>query len=230
MPSNPVIRTSISFTDLIAHWQCSENDLRDAIISGRLVPSVHVRGVVWELVVDTSGKRRTQTPAVYVNELMYLTKVERLSATDCAFNYLSREPHLRDASSLFIPDGSAYVNIRKRLSDVERDGRFTVESIANAESSYADQTLTQSPIASTVKTQWWKSDYDVSKIASEIKQEWIKQGRQVIQSGSRHGKYGRLPIGDAVSKKITDYEKAAESKRFIGGKSIADYLKETGWD
>ena len=229
MPSNPIIKTLRSFTELMAHWQCSENDLRDAIITGQLVPSVYVRGVVWEIVVDSLGKGKTQTQGVYVNELMYLVEVERLGVSDCAFKYFSRKTHLRGAGSLFKPDASAYVDVRKRLSDVERDGRFTVDSISEAEASNSNQTHAQFPAASTSKTQWWNTEYDVSKLANEIKQEWIKQGRPVIQSGSRHGKYGRLPIGEAVSKQIADYEKLAKN-RFIGGKTIADFLNKIDWD
>lgn len=230
MPSNPIIKTSLSFTELMAHWKCSENDLRDAIVTGRLVPSVYVKGAVWELVLDTSAKRKTQTSAVSVNELMYLVEVERLGVSDCAFKYFSRETHLRGAGSLFKPDASAYVDVRKRLSDIEKDGRFTVDSIAEAEASYGNQTLTQSSVASITKTQWWNSDHDVWAIAKEIEKTALEKGWGVNQSGARAQRYPISTISEAVAKQIEDREKATGRGFSIGGKTISNFLKKAGWN
>ena len=230
MPSNPIIKTSLSFTELMAHWQCSENDLRDAIITGQLVPSVYIKGVVWEIVVDASGKGKTRTQGSYVNELMYLVEVERLGVSDCAFKYFSRETHLRGAGSLFKPDASAYVDVRKRLSDVEKDGRFTVESIAETEASYSNQTLIPSSVASTTKTQWWNRDHDVWVIAKEIEKTALEKGWGVNQSGARAQRYPISTISEAVAKQIEHKEKASGRCLSIGGKTISNFLKKAGWN
>lgn len=229
MAANPIIRTHFTFTELMAHWQCSENDLRDAIVSQRLVPSIHVKAAVWEMALDSAGKRARRAPALYVNELMYLVGVESFGAFDCAFNYFSREPGPLEAGSLFKPDGSAYLDIRTRLSDVERDGRFTVEAIDNAKALYGSLTIAQSPHGSSAKTQWWNSDFDVLAIAKEIEKQ--AEGREwgLNQSGARAQRYPLSRISDAVAKKIEDADTVAGKGRRINGKSISNYLKSKGW-
>lgn len=230
MATNPIIRTDFTFAELMEHWKCSKNDLRDAIVSQRLVPSIRIKGAVWELILDTSGKRIRITPAVYVNELMYLVGVERFGASDCAFNCYSRKPDELQAGSLFKADGNGYVDIRKRMSDVEINGRFLAKEVARSEGLYKTLAGAVSEQTTAVKGQWWNIEHNVLEIASGIKEEWKTQGREVIQSGSRHGKFGRLPVGDAVSKKITDAEKTIGSDRSVGGKTIANFLKTSGWN
>lgn len=229
MAINPIIRTHLDFKELMARWQCSENDLRDAIVSQRLVPSIHVRGAVWEL--DTSGKRTQRTSSVYVNELMYLVGIERFGASDCAFNFYSRESGALQASFLFKSAGNGYVDIRKRMADVEKNGRFMAEEVARSEALFGAlaQSASATPISSAAGP-WWATDHKVVDIADGIKKEWIKQGRGVIQSGSRHGQYSRTAIGEAVAKKIEDAEKASQNNRTIGGKSVSEFLKKCGWN
>lgn len=231
MATNPIIRTHFTFIELMEHWQCSENDLRDAIVSQHLVPSIYVKGAVWELAFGTSGKRTRRTPAVYVNELMYLVDVERFGASDCAFNFYSREPDALQDGSLFKADSNGYVDIRKRMADVEKNGRFMVEEVARSEALFGAlaQSVSATPISSAAGP-WWATDHKVVDIADGIKKEWIKQGRGVIQSGSRHGQYSRTAIGEAVAKKIEDAEKASQKNRTIGGKSVSEFLKKCGWN
>lgn len=231
MATNPIIRTHFTFTELMAHWQCSENDLRDAIVSQRLVPSIHVIGAVWELALDTSGKRTRLTTGIYINEMMYLIDVARLGASDCAFNFYSRDPDALTHGSVFKADGNGYVDIRKRMADVEKDGRFLAVEVARSQALFgALSQPVSTTLISSVAGRWWATEYDVINMANGIKEEWKKQRRGVIQSGSRHGEYGRFPIGEAVAKKIQDAEKANTTNRTIGGKSIANFLKENKWN
>lgn len=229
--ANPIIRTHFTFTELVAHWQCTENDLRDAIASQRLVPSIHLKGVFWELAFDTSGKRTRKTPAVFVNELMYLVEVKRLGAFDCAFTFYSREADALQSGSLFKADSNGYVDIRKRMSDVEQMGCFVIEEVARSEALYRTLAQTVSTTQdSSAADKWWATDHNVIGIANGIKGEWQRQGRSVIQAGARHGNYGRLPIGEAVAKKIVDAEKVTGQGRSIQGRTIADYLRKYDWN
>ena len=227
MATNPIIRSLLSFTELMMHWQCSGNDLRDAILSQRLVPSIHVNRAVW--VLDASGKRTQNAPAIFVNEMMYLVGITRLGASDCAFNFYCREPNVHQTSSLFKDASNGYVDSRKRMADIEKDGWFMPEEVDRAKTLYEAMAEIASTQSAADKNPWWRTKHNVIALANEVKAAWVREGREVIQSGSRHGQYSRSAIGEAVAKKIYDAEKVNNSKRTIGGKSISDYLKECNW-
>lgn len=182
------------------------------------------------MALDSAGKRARRGPALYVNELMYLVGVEPFGAFDCAFNFYSREPDALQTGSLFKADGNGYVDIRKRMSDVVMDGRFLTDEVARSEYLYRALTGAVSAQTKAVKGQWWNIDHNVLAMASGIKDEWIRQEREVIQSGSRHGQYSRSSIGEAVAKTIEDAEKANTTNRTIGGKSIANFLTKNKWN
>lgn len=227
MATNPIIRSHLSFTELMVHWQCSENDLRDAIVSQRLVPSIHVNGAVW--VFNASGKRTQDDPAIFVNEMMYLVGIAQLGASDCAFNFYCREPNVLRASSLFKDARNGYVDTRKRMADVEKDGRFMPVEVDRAKTIYEAMTARASTPSAADKNLWWKTKHNVTELANEVKAVWVSEGREVIQSGSRHGQYSRSAIGEAVAKKIEEAEKVNKTNGTIGGKSISNYLKECNW-
>ncbi len=179
--------------------------------------------------MDASGTRTRSPRAVFVNELMFLVGVARIGASDCAFNYYSRSPDVSQSDSLFKADGSGYVDIRKRMADVEKDGRFTVEEVARSEALYkAMRCVVPTPPAGK-KSPWWATDHDVIKLADAIKEEWCASDRAVNQSGPRHGQFSRAAIAEAIAKKIEDAEKDTGTKRSIGAKTISNYLSDNGW-
>ncbi|MES2280093.1 MAG: hypothetical protein V4542_01635 [Pseudomonadota bacterium] len=228
MATNPIVRTSLTFTELMAHLQCSENDLRDAILSQQLVPSIFVKVPLWEMAINDSGKRSRLTPATRRDRWMYLVDVVELGSNDCAFNYYSDTLDAWKTTSVFKADGTGYIDIRKRMADVEREGRFSVEAIAKCEAFSGTQSR-GSQVPAIVKAQWWNSKYDVWAIAKEIEKAGIGQGWGINQSGPRAQQYPISRISQAVAKKITDAETAAGQPRRIGGKTISTYLKSKGW-
>ncbi len=63
----PTMRTYLSMPELMARWGWSESDLRDAIMTGRLVPSYFINKPLWP---DTAPQPKQL--AVLRNNWMYL--------------------------------------------------------------------------------------------------------------------------------------------------------------
>lgn len=228
MAVNPIKKTYLNFVELMAHWECSENDLFRAIINKQLIPSVHVNAPLWELKHNAAGKRVRQSPAVFVNDFMYLVGVSRQGIYDCKFTLYSRQVDPGDTDSLFKAVTNQHVDNHLRMCDVVTQGCFTLDAINQAEANTKSTVNVATSQASVEKQTWWQSNYDVLAMARELEKEYEERG-QVNQSGKRSGKVPISTISAAIAKRITDAESKAHTSNSIVGKSVTNYLTKSGW-
>lgn len=224
-------RERLSFNEVLDRWNWTENDLKEAVIEGHLVPCIYEKGAIWALRFDGSGNRSRITPAVFSNRWMYAIGVKQTGSFECSFDYLAcTYDALTNDEAVYQRDGNGFVNNRITLADVVKRGAFAREELERYENEHAVSGSTSGDETTGKQTRWWQRKYNVISIASRIHAQWKSEGRDVNQSGARAGKYSLTSLGEAVAAEIGKAEKANKSPKTITGKTIVNYLKQNKWD
>lgn len=136
-------RDYLTFVELMARWQSSENDLSYAIISGALKPSIVLNGMhkllVWEtddngvLVASTYRDRYHDQISLAPKGWHYLQEPMQTESFDCQFLYVS---DARDPVKCSDPLNENWHSIATpmTLNDVKRAAVFLVTEVENYES------------------------------------------------------------------------------------------------
>lgn len=230
MPATPVTRSHLTFKELMERWDCSENDLRDYVINGHIVPSIFVKRAIEDVAKDSNGTWRRTGPAAFVSDWMYVVGVTVTAPLDCAFAFIAREPDaVAKGAAVFAFCGNSMVDSRTRLCDVLEQGAFMMVEVIRAES--LSEKLKEEAINgwNTPKPQWWNIEHDPLTLAKDIEIKWKSEGRGVNQSGARAGEFALSALSEAVVAEIEKVERRQGRGRTIGAKTMSNYLKTKGW-
>jgi len=223
-------RERLQFNEVLERWHWSENDLKEAVIAGHLVPSIYERGALWPMRSTGSGKRCRITPAVFSDRWMYAVGANPTGPFNCSFDYLASTYNaLTNHEEVYLRDGSGFVNNRITLADVIERGAFAREEIERYETEHGVSSTIRDA-ATEKRKPWWQAQYDIFSMAAAIEARWDSEDRNVNQSGARAGKFSLTALGEAVAAEIGKTEKTIKSPRTIGGKSIKNYLEKNGWN
>lgn len=207
----------------------SESDLRDAIMSGQLVPCYYVNAGVWVYDLDANGALQRRTPAIFKNEWLYAVRFKQTSANDGHFEALSETTGPFQPGAVFygLTGNSMVRGHVVPLHDILAHGTVAVAELNRFRSSPIAPTPMSQPAPPSGKVApWWSSDYDLVQMAEAEKTKRTAGGYGMVQCGPRAGKHPLKAISEALSKQITADEKAAGRDRSIGAKSIENYLRK----
>ena len=207
----------------------SESDLRDAIMSGQLVPSYYVNAGVWVYDLDENGALQRRTPAVFKNEWLYAVRFKQTSANDGYFATLSDTAGPFSSGSVFfgLMGNSMVRGHVVPLHDILAHGTVAVAELNRFRQALSASTPTTQPEPPSGKVgPWWSTDYDLVQMAEAEKTKRTAGGFGRVQRGPRAGKHPLKAISEALSRQITADEKAAGRDRSIGAKSIENYLRK----
>ncbi len=132
IPAIPTTRTHLTMPELMTHWGWNENDLREAIMLGRLVPSYFISRPLWPVPAP-----QPKSPAVSKSAWMYLLAFKQVGAVDGYFHRLA-DTHdaLTTGNTVFKLDGSGYTKDHLiRLADVMSDGVVMMDEVTRYETS-----------------------------------------------------------------------------------------------
>lgn len=226
-------RARLTFDEVRERWQWSENDLREAVISGQLVPSIYEKGAIWPIRFDHAGKPSRMTPAVFSNHWLYAVSVNPTGPFDCNFDYLA-DTHdaLASGGGVYQRDakGGGFINNRVTLADVIANGVFATAELTRYEAAHGAGSKMDDDGMPGKTILWWQQRHDIVSMASRIEAQYVKDGRGLNQSGARAGKFSLTALGEAVSTEIGKAEKVEKSPRTISGKTIVNFLKTKGWE
>ncbi len=140
-------RNYLTFPELQERWQCSENDLKFAIISSELKPSVRLPGKHIVLTWEESALGRWEISEYYPGDLGYRLEIEvrawqylqepmQTEPFDCQFKLVSDD---RNPDKSEIPFSCWYaLPAIMKLSDVMNSGVFLLEEVARYEMKHGD--------------------------------------------------------------------------------------------
>ncbi len=224
-------RTRLTFDEVRERWQWSENDLKEAVISGELVPCIYQKGAIWPIHFDPAGKPSRMTPAIFLNRWLYAVGVNPTGPFDCNFEYLA-DAHdaLASGVGVYLRDGSTFMKSRVTLADVIASGMFATAELTRYEAAHGPGSNTGDDVTPGKAIPWWQQRHDVVSMAERIKAQWVKDERGLNQSGARAGKFSLTALGEAVAAEIEKAEKVRSSPSTISGKSIVNFLKAKDWD
>lgn len=215
----PAMRTHLHMPELMLRWGWSESALRDAIMSGRLVPSYFINKPLWP-----DPAPQPKQPAVSKNDWMYLLAFKQEGAVQGYFHRMADTyDALTTGNTVFKLDGNGYTKDHLiNLSDVLSGGVVMMNEVTRFEAE-------SSPDIDDTKSQWWNTEYKILEMAQskEANAKHAKWG--VNQSGPRAGKYPLLRICESIAHDVVKSEKTAGRSRTIGSKSIEKFLKNHGW-
>lgn len=226
MKTIPAHRTHLTMPEVMARWEWNENDLREAFIHGRLVPSCFLKTPLW--LVTQAPHSKSSLPAVIKNTWMYLVNFKQTGAHDGYFHNVSDSYDAANTGKdLFKIDGNDYTKDHLiRLTVAMSEGVVMMDEILRFE---ASTKLESDERKTDPKQRWWVEKFDIVAMATQIELDAKKQNWGLIQRGARAGKYPISSIAAMIATSIANKEKAANRSRTIGEKSIANYLKEQGW-
>ena len=107
MAINFIAKRYYTFAELAHRWKCELNDIRQAVLDGDLVPSIHLPGGNYQVfqldgtddedaypteLSDWSSKTDSLDVMDWVYGFKYLIFPRRLSAVDCTFSFFSDRP------------------------------------------------------------------------------------------------------------------------------------------
>lgn len=234
MATSPNTRTMFTMSEAAVTLGWSDQDLREAIISGCITPSYYVNNKgVWVYDLDASGALKKRMPAIFKNGWMYAVRFHQTAAWDGHFLSLAETPQAPGPGSiLYQLMGNSMVRGHiLPLADVLANGVVMKSEIDRLISSATAPF--QAPGNATVqskKTQWWNTAYDILAMADAEKSKRAASGYGANQSGKRAGKHPRSSVAAAVTHQVDKQEKNAGRQRTIGAKSIENFLREHGWD
>lgn len=226
---NPNLRTRWNMPEVLTQLGWSESDLRDAIMSGQLVPCYYVNAGVWVYDLDANGGLQRRTPAIFKNEWLYAVRFKQTSANDGHFEALSETTGPFQPGAVFygLTGNSMVRGHVVHLHDVLAHGTVAVAELHRFRSSLIAPTPTTQPALPSGKlAPWWCMDYDLVQMAEAEKTKRTAGGFGMVQRGPRAGKHPLKAISEALSKQITADEKAAGRDRSIGAKSIENHLRK----
>jgi hypothetical protein len=224
-------RTRWNMPEVLTQLGWSESDLRDAIMSGQLVPCYYVNAGVWVYDLDVNGGLQRRTPAIFKNEWLYAVRFKQTSANDGHFEALSETTGPFQPGAVFygLTGNSMVRGHVVHLHDVLAHGTVAVAELHRFRSSLIAPTPTTQPALPSGKVApWWCMDYDLVQMAEAEKTKRTASGYGMVQRGARAGKHPLKAISEALSKHIQEAEKNAGSDRKIGAKSIENYLRKGG--
>ena len=209
----------------------TESDLKEAIVSGRLIPSIFESGALWPTPVGRNGLRTRMTPAIFVKDWMYLVGVTPTGPFDCTFEYLAKTASdLAGGGEVYSRDGTGYINNRMSLADVVARGAFSIEVLERFEVSRAHAPRLPASPPRLGKAAWWNTSYDVWAMAERIEREAPDKGWGLNERGLRAGRYPLNRLSGVVAAEITASEANKGSKEKIGFKQIEKHLRNAGWN
>lgn len=185
-------RTSISFQELIVQGEITENDLKDGILSQRLVPSYFIDGEVSEMSLDADGVLK-RTSGAFKKELMYLVKPRPLGSFDCDFEFCATTADAIETGApifqLGVPGG--YVRTRISLTDILDKGVVTQPELQRFNKHFQSiwpwglhHTTALGHLEAAAKRFW--VNYDPSdKTTAETNQtvsQWLQKEHQVSEN------------------------------------------------
>lgn len=226
---NPTHRTRWDMPEVLTQLSWSESDLRDAIMTGQLVPCYYVNAGVWVYDLDANGALQRRTPAIFKNEWLYAVRFKQTSANDGHFEALSETTGPFQPGAVFygLTGNSMVRGHVVPLHDILAHGTVAVAELNRFRSSPIAPTPMSQPAPPSGKVApWWSSDYDLVQMAEAEKTKRTASGFGRIQRGARAGKHPLKAISEALSRQITADEKAAGRDRSIGAKSIENYLRK----
>lgn len=226
---NPNLRTRWNMPEVLTQLGWSESDLRDAIMSGQLVPCYYVNAGVWVYDLDANGGLQRRTPAIFKNEWLYAVRFKQTSANDGHFEALSETTGPFQPGAVFygLTGNSMVRGHVVHLHDVLAHGTVAVAELHRFRSSLIAPTPTTQPALPSGKlAPWWCMDYDLVQMAEAEKTKRTAGGFGMVQRGPQAGKHPLKAISEALSRQITADEKAAGRDRSIGAKSIENHLRK----
>lgn len=224
-------RSRVSIPEAMARLGWNENDLKEAIISGHIVPSTFVHGPVWPMPVGTKGQRKRTATAEFINGWMFAVGVRPVGPFDCEFEFLARTPDAIESSAdVYTLAESGYVKAHIRLSDIMQNGAVDVEQLSKLEAGQAAGPLDQQVSANGGRGKWWHTDHDPWAMAETIEEEAKHQNSDLNQRGRRHGSYPLTTLAAKVAAKIKNSEILTGKRREIGAKTIENFLRKSGWE
>lgn len=211
-------------------WHWSENDLKELVVSGKLVPSIFESGALWPLPIGSNGRRKRATNTIFVKEWMYLVGIRPIGPFDCEFEFLAKTAHNpAEGGEVYSRDGTGYINMRTTLADVIANGTFSIEEVERQERIHTPASSRQASPHPLGNAAWWNTSYDVWAMAEMIEREANDRGWGVNQRGRRAGRYPLKTLSAAVATQITETEATRGSKQKIAFKQIENYLRNAGW-
>lgn len=211
--------------EVMARWGWTENDLLEALILGRIVPSYFIKKALWPVNPLTS---KQTPPAIFKCTWMYLVNFKQTDAKDGYFhNVADKSDAVATGQGLFKIDGNGYTKDHLiRLGDAMTNGVVMMDEILRFEASSVPISTVREP---DPKQRWWVEGYDIVAMATKIEADAAEASWGVNQSGKRAGKYPIQRIAELVAAEVEKAEKAAKRTRTIGAKSIANHLKALDW-
>lgn len=227
MTTIPAKRTHLTMPEVMERWEWSENDLREALIHSRLVPSCFISKAVWPM-QSISTTKKESVPAEWRNTWMYLINFKQKGAHDGYFyNVADCSDAATSGTGVFKIDGNGYTKDHLiRLAFAMSNGVVMMDQILRFEAM-----ARQGPDLRKTdpKRRWWVEDYDIVAMAKRIEADASAANWGINQSGKRAGKYPVTRIAEFISTEIENAEKAANRAKTISAKSIANYLKDQDW-
>lgn len=224
------MRTRLSALEVMTRLGWSENDLKEAIINGQMVPSIFVTGPVWPMLADTSGARRRTKPAIFVNDWMYPVGIRHVGPFDCAFEFLAKAvDSLKRGDPVYAKAESGYFKEHIRLTEVLEKGAIDLEQVKNLESHPADMATTSQGSVSLKARPFWQTDYDPVEMARKIEGDAANKVSGVNQRGKRAGQYPLSNLSKTIAAEIQRLDILAGRSRQIGAKTIENFLRKSGW-
>lgn len=226
---NPTHRTRWDMPEVLTQLSWSESDLRDAIMTGQLVPCYYVNAGVWVYDLDANGALQRRTPAIFKNEWLYAVRFKQTSADDGHFEALSETTGPFQPGAVFygLMGNSMVRGHVVPLHEVLAHGTVAVAELHRFRSSMSAPTPTTQPAPPGGKAApWWSTEYDLVQMAEAEKTKRTAGGFGTVQRGPRAGKHPLKAISEALSRQIQEAEKNAGRDRKIGAKSIENYLRK----
>ena len=122
MAANFAHRTSIKLNEVLEAGEFKENDLRDGILSGKLVPSYFIDGVVSKYLfngVDDWNRSGT----AFKKAQMFLVRPRMIGSLDCDFEFCAEVPDAVATNSVIFQFGEpGFVRLRITLSEILENG------------------------------------------------------------------------------------------------------------
>ena len=138
-------RNYLTFPELQDRWQCTENDLKFAIISGELKPSVRLLGTHTVLVWEQSASGEWEISEYHPGDLGYRLEIDvrgwqylqdpiQTAAFDCKFWLVSDDRNPEKSEAPF----SCWFALpaHMKLDDVKNTGVFLLEEVARYEAKH----------------------------------------------------------------------------------------------
>lgn len=226
------IRTLLTMPEVQAKLGWSDNELRDALMSGQLVPSYYASHEAEVFVSNGSGTPCHVSPGVFKDGLVYAIRFLRFDAWDGCFEYVSDLPVEVKGTVLYrLWRGEPKAPRFLPLCDVLAVGGVTpaeLERFIKGNSPEAEQA--SSTVSKSGQTgRWWNTEYDLRQSVIDERARREAGGFGMVLRGPRAGEHPRRAISEAVANRINDAEKSSGSNRSIGYNSIQKYLRGRGW-